>query len=74
MEILGLIATGFVLLSFLMNGEKQIRMMNIVGAVLFVVYGLGIGALSVWILNAVLIIIQIVKIMKLNRGNRYGEK
>ena len=73
MEIIGLIATGFVLLSFLMNGEKQIRMMNIVGAILFVIYGLGIGALSVWILNGVLIVIQIVKIIYINRRNKNGK-
>lgn len=58
-EIIGICATLFVLLSFLFRDEKRIRLVNIVGAALFVTYGLIMGALSVWLLNALLIIIHI---------------
>ena len=58
-EIIGICATLFVLLSFLFRDEKRIRLVNIVGAALFVAYGLIMGALSVWLLNAALIIIHI---------------
>jgi len=63
-EILGIIATLFVLLSFLFTNEKRIRQINIIGAVLFVVYGIIIGAISVYVLNGALILIHIYKLYK----------
>lgn len=66
-EIIGIIATLFVLTSFLMTGERNIRVINIVGALIFVVYGVLIGALSVWLLNGVLFFIHIYKLYKLNQ-------
>ena len=63
-EILGIVATLFVLVSFLFTNEKRIRQVNIVGAVLFVVYGIIISAMSVYILNGALILIHIFKLYK----------
>jgi len=63
-EIIGIIATLFVLLSFLFTSEKRIRQINIVGAVIFIVYGILITAHSVYILNGALIIIHIYKLYK----------
>ena len=66
-EILGIIATLFVLVSFLFSNEKRIRQINIVGAVLFVIYGIYIGAISVYVLNGALILIHIFKLWKNRR-------
>ena len=63
-EIIGLLGTLFVLLSFLMKDLKKVRIVNIIGAVLFVVYGVLINAYSTWILNGVLIIIHIIFLTK----------
>jgi len=63
-EALGIVATLFVLLSFLFTNEKRIRQINIIGAVLFVIYGIIISAISVYILNGALIIIHIYKLLK----------
>jgi len=63
-EIIGIIATGFVLLSFLFTEEKRIRQINIIGAAIFVVYGIIISAISVYILNGALILIHIYKLYK----------
>lgn len=63
-EILGTIASIIVLLSFLMKGEKNIRLVNIFGALCFVVYGIMINAFSVWFLNGALCIIHLYKIFK----------
>lgn len=71
LEIVGIIATLFVLTSFLMSGERNIRIINIVGALIFVVYGILIGALSVWILNGALFFIHIYKLYKLNKQNKH---
>lgn len=59
-EIIGLTATLFVLLSFLMKRIELVRIINIIGAALFVVYGICINALSTWVLNGALIVIHIV--------------
>lgn len=63
-EIIGLLGTLFVLISFLMKEVKLIRIINIIGAILFVIYGLLIGALSTWLLNAILVIIHIIYLLK----------
>lgn len=64
-ELIGLIATLFVLLSFLQKSEKRIRQYNIVGASLFVIYGLIIGAVSVWLLNGILLLVHMKRIKEL---------
>lgn len=61
-EIIGTIATIFVLISFLMKGEKRIRIINIIGALLFVIYGVLINAFSVWLLNGALVLIHLYKL------------
>lgn len=63
-EILGIIASVIVLLSFLMKGEKNIRIVNIFGAMCFVIYGIMINAFSVWFLNGALCIIHLYKLLK----------
>jgi len=63
-EVIGIVATLFVLVSFLFTNEKRIRQVNIIGAVIFVVYGIIIGAISVYVLNGALIIIHIYKLYK----------
>ena len=57
-EIIGTMASAVVLFSFLVTGEKRIRLINIFGALLFVVYGALIKAFSVWFMNAALIIVH----------------
>lgn len=65
MEIIGTIASIIVLISFLMNNEKLIRLVNIIGALLFVIYGITINAFSVWFLNGALILIHIYYLKKI---------
>lgn len=63
-ELIGIAGTLFVLLSFLMKDLRWVRIINIVGAILFVVYGILINALSTWLLNGILVIIHIVYLTK----------
>lgn len=63
-ELLGTLATLFVLASFLVSGERRIRIINIVGAGLFVIYGYVLSAHSVYILNGILCIVHIYKLVK----------
>lgn len=66
-ELIGILASLFVLISFFMNGEKHIRLVNIFGAMLFVIYGSLINAFSVWLLNGILLMVHIYKLVKLSR-------
>lgn len=66
-EVIGVLASIMVLISFLMNGEKKIRIINIVGATLFVIYGFLINAFSVWFLNGALLFVHIHKLVKLQK-------
>ena len=52
-------------MSFLAEGEKKIRQINIVGALVSVLYGVLIGAMSVWLLNGALVAIHFMKLTKL---------
>jgi len=61
-EIVGIAATLFVLISFLFGNEWKIRVVNLIGAIIFVIYGIAIGAFSVYLLNGALIIIHLVKL------------
>lgn len=60
-EIIGLIATFITLASFLVKGEAKIRLVNAVGCIFFVIYGLCIGAFSVWLLNGVIFFVNLYK-------------
>lgn len=66
-ELIGIIATGVVVVSFLFTGETKIRVLNILGAIIFVVYGVLINSISVWLLNGVLIVVHCYKLCQ-NRG------
>ena len=61
-EIIGILGTIFVLVSFLQKNEVKIRQINILGAGLFAVYGFITKTYSTTILNLVLIIIHLKKL------------
>lgn len=63
-EIIGLCATLFVLISFTQSDVKKIRYINMIGCILFVVYGVLIHSPSVWILNLICFILHIYKLVK----------
>lgn len=63
-ESIGILASIIVLISFIARGENKIRIINIIGALVFVIYGLLINAFSVWFLNGMLVIIHLYKIKR----------
>lgn len=63
-EILGIIGTLCIIAAFCMNGEKKIRILDTVGALFFIVYGVGIHSLSTVVLNCILVVVQLVKLIK----------
>lgn len=69
-EWIGIAATCLVLLSFLQKSEVNIRRVNMIGSVVFVVYGVLINSLSVWLLNGVCILVNIYKLFKLSHASQ----
>lgn len=58
-EWIGYAASIFIVLSFLVNQLKSVRIINMVGCLCFVVYGTYFEAWPVVIPNAILIFIQL---------------
>ena len=58
-ELLGLLASVLVLVSFLTRQQLRLRMINLAGCAFWVSYGLLIGAFSVWFMNLLVGMIQI---------------
>ena len=61
-EIIGIIATLCVIVSFTQRELVKIRLINVIGAVIFVVYGFLIDSYSITILNGILIFIHLYNI------------
>lgn len=72
-EVIGIAGTLFVLASFLMKDYRKTRIINIIGAALFVIYGLCIGAISTWLLNGVLILVHIYFLCRKEDKNDRGK-
>jgi hypothetical protein len=63
-EIIGWIATLFIILSFIQNDIIKLRLFSLVGAIIWTIYGILIESSSVIFLNIVITIIQIYWILK----------
>lgn len=63
-EIFGYIGTVFVLGSFLIEDIVRLRIVNTIGSVFWVVYGLGTMALPTIIVNFCVIIIHLIWFVK----------
>ena len=65
LEIVGWVATFVVIGSFLINDMLKLRSVNLVGATLWLVYGVIAGLFSIMFLNIVVMCIQVFKIRQL---------
>lgn len=76
-ELFGLAGTILIFIGFLSDSEKRIRLFDMAGSALFVVYGILLGAYSNIILNGMLIVVHIIKLRKMEvnrRGREAPEK
>lgn len=67
-EIVGYIATVIVLVSWFLTDQKQMRIVNIFGAVGWIISGLLSGSLALIIFNATLSLLQFYRLYELKRG------
>ena len=63
-EWLGLVASAFILVSFLFSNQIKTRIINSVGCIIFVVYGFLLPAYSTAFMNFALLVVHVVFIIK----------
>ena len=63
-EYVGILGSVIIVLAFAMKQEKYIRIFDMVGAALFVVYGILIHSFSNVFLNSMLILINVYRLYK----------
>jgi len=73
-EVIGIVASVMIVVSFFVNGEKTIRAVNMVGSAVFIIYGVLIGSFSVIFLNSASIIVNTIKIYKINKERKSNEE
>lgn len=64
MEWIGIAGTLLIILAFTMNGERKIRIFDLIGALLFIIYGVTIRSFSTILLNVVLVVVQAYKLLR----------
>lgn len=69
-EWIGLLASAFVLVSFLFSNELKTRIINLIGCVIWVVCGIVVKQYSISIMNFALIIVHVVKLVKMYVAKR----
>ena len=65
-ELLGYLATGVVLVSFLFEGERM-RFFNAIGGMLWMIWGFLLSYPRVWILSGLIILIHMVQLIRARR-------
>ena len=74
-EVIGIVASLFVFVSFFWSNEKLTRIINMVGCTVFVIYAILIGSLSVMIMNAACLVLHVVKLVQMyNRAKKAKEE
>lgn len=63
-ELIGITGTLFILLSFVKTGERRIRRLNLIGSIIYVIYGVLINSFSTTVLNIIMIFIHIYYLKK----------
>ena len=70
LEVISWIATGFIIVSFLINDILWLRAVSMLGAMLWFIYAVFTNQPSLLFLNDVLIVIQIWKILGLMKNKK----
>ncbi len=69
-EILGIVASLFVISAFLFKDIKIIRILDGIGALLYVIYGILIHSYANILLNVVLVAVQVYHLTKLRKAEQ----
>jgi len=67
-ELLGYLASALIVLSLLMSSLYKLRVVNLIGAIVFTAYGLLIGSLPVVLTNAAIVMIDVFYLSRMFRA------
>lgn len=67
-EWIGYLATVFVLASFFFSDVKKLRVVNIIGGIAWMVYGIKAGSSSIFVGNLLMVLIHMYKLHKENNN------
>ncbi len=70
LEIVGYIGSGLVVISMLMSSIVKLRLINLIGSIISGTYAVLCGALPLALLNAFLIVINVINLWKLSRNKQ----
>lgn len=68
-ELVGYLASILIAISLTMTDMYKLRIINSIGCLMFVIYGLNVGAYPVALANTIIIIINIYNLYKLRVKN-----
>jgi hypothetical protein len=66
-ELLGYLASGLIVLSLVMSSLLRLRVINLIGATVFALYGVLIGSVPVVVTNGAIVVINVVYLTRLLR-------
>lgn len=67
-EWLGIVGSILIIIAFVNKDEKTIRILDCIGAVLFILYGFATETWSTMFLNAVLVLVHLSRFREMKRG------
>lgn len=70
LEIVGYIGSALVVVSMLMSSIVKLRLFNLIGSIISGTYAVLCGALPLALLNAFLIVINLINLVKLSKGKQ----
>ena len=68
-DILGWIGTGLILYSFTLNDIKKLRIVNMIGSIAWILYGIKTGIMPTIFVNVCVLIIHSIWLIR-NRNNK----
>ena len=68
-DILGWIGTGLILYSFTLNNIKKLRIVNMIGSIAWILYGIKTGIMPTIFVNVCVLIIHSIWLIR-NRNNK----
>lgn len=72
-ELIGYTGSALIVVSLMMRSVLRLRVINLVGALVFAVYGVLIAAPPVWVVNGAIVVIDLYHLVQLkrDRGERF---
>lgn len=72
-ELVGYLASVLIVLSLLMSSVHRLRVINLVGAAVFTIYGLLIGSIPVVLTNGAIVVIDLYHLARMARERAHGD-